>query len=156
MAVPRMQRTDDSPGHSQWTRAKVTVTPRPLCCQSVRHFQWRLTCEFWLKKKDSASFHSHGGGASVSFHIVLFLVTCLVPLTHAMAAAFNAQMGPEEVVVQLNLMHAELSRRLQTNEAEHQRLWDTSRRRNRRWATSEGSGATCNTYWMAPRTLRAK
>ena len=42
-----------------------------------------------------------------------------------MAAAFNAQMGPEELVVQLNLMHAELSRRLQTNEAEHQRLWDT-------------------------------
>ena len=27
--------------------------------------------------------------------------------------------------MQLNLMHAELSRRLQTNEAEHQRLWDT-------------------------------
>ena len=39
-----------------------------------------------------------------------------------MAAAFNAQMGPEELVVQLNLMHAELSRRLQTNEAEHQRF----------------------------------
>ena len=34
-------------------------------------------------------------------------------------------MGPEELVVQLNLMDAELSHRLQTNEAEHQRLWDT-------------------------------
>ena len=54
-----------------------------------------------------------------------FLVTCLVPLTHAMAAAFNAQMGLEELVVQLNLMHAEVSRWLQTNEAEHQRLWVT-------------------------------
>ena len=89
MAVARMQRTDDSPGHSERTRAKVTASPRPLRCQSVRHFH-----------------------------------TCLVALTHTTAAAFNAQMGSQELVVQFNRMHAELSRRLQANEAEHQRLWD--------------------------------
>ena len=92
----------------------VTVSPRPVTCQSVRHFQLRLTYEFWLKKK--------------SFGFIprcYCLVTCLVALAHAMAAAFNAQMGPEELVVQLNLMDAELSRRQQANEAEHQRLWDT-------------------------------
>ena len=30
MTVTRMQRTDDSPGHLQRTRAKVTVSRRPL------------------------------------------------------------------------------------------------------------------------------
>ena len=95
MAVTRMHRTDDSPGQPQ-RRAKVTESPRLLCCGSVRHFQLRLTCELWLKKKDSASFHLHGSGASVSSHVVPFLLTRLVALTHAMAATFNAQMGSEE------------------------------------------------------------
>ena len=40
-------------------------------------------------------------------------------------AAVNAQMGPKVLVVQLRLTHADLSRRLQANDAEHQRLWDT-------------------------------
>ena len=42
-----------------------------------------------------------------------------------MAAAFIAQMCSEEFVVQLKLMHADLSRGLRDNEAEHQRLWET-------------------------------
>ena len=42
-----------------------------------------------------------------------------------MAAAFIAQMCSEELVVPFKLMHAEFSRGLRANEAEHQRLWET-------------------------------
>ena len=64
--------------------------------------------------------------AELRFHSTLFLFGHLSCSTDSRnGSAFNAQMGPEELVVQLNLMHAELSRRLQTNGAEHQRLWDT-------------------------------
>ena len=64
--------------------------------------------------------------AELRFHSTLFFFGHLSCSTDSRnAAAFNAQMGPEELVVQLNFMHAELSRRLQTNKAEHHHLWDT-------------------------------